>query len=101
MKAPASFTDEQFENITTDDFSFDIESQEVTVPATGADTFAPCYVFFKTGRGVQGVMKIKELTEAKDGTYVMSDVVSYNFPVNPSLLIDIKCPAVVSNPMIR
>lgn len=101
MKAPSSFTDDDFENLTADDFTTQITEEEVTIPVTTADDFQPCYVFFKTGNGVQGVIKFKEYTAGYETILDRGGVITYQYPVNPSLLMDVKCPAVVANPQIR
>lgn len=100
MKAPASFTDEDYENLNAQEIPYEIQEETVTVPAD-EEAFEQCYVFFKTGRGTTGVMRIKQFTPSYENTLVMSDVVSYLYPQNPALLIDVKCPSVSSNPQIR
>lgn len=101
MKAPSTFTDEKFNNLTAEDFSFNITDEKVTIPVTTPEAFQPSYVFFETGRGVQGVIKIKQYTAGYERTLDTGGVVVYKYPMEPTLLLDIKCPAVVSNPQIR
>lgn len=98
MKAPADFTDEDFENLTSDSFSFEITEEKVEVPTAN---FKPVYVFFQTGRGVQGVMKVYGYTPLGVRETIEMGVIKSVFPANPALLLEIKCPAVVANPQIR
>lgn len=97
MKAPADFTDEDFDNLTSDSFSFEITEEKVEIPT---QNFKPCYVFFQSGKGVQGVIKAYSHTPLGSRT-VSSGFTTMIYPVNPALLLDIKCPAVVANPQIR
>ena len=99
MKAPDSFTDEDFKNIEETGFSMDIVDEKVVVDTKN---FRPMYMFFETGAGIKGIMHIKAFyplgeTETSDwGGYLVM-----KYPVNPSLLIDIKCPSNFVNPQIR
>lgn len=101
MKAPSSFTDDDFENLSSEDFATTITDEEVTIPVTTPDDFQPVYVFFKTGNGVQGVIRFKQYFEGYSTILDRGGAVTYEYPVNPSLLMDVKCPAVVANPQIR
>lgn len=101
MKAPDTFTDDSFQNLQAGDFSFEMKDEEVTIPVKDAENFKPSYVFFETGRGVQGVIKIKQYTPGYVKTQDNGGAIIYKYPMEPSLLLDIKCPAVVSNPQIR
>lgn len=99
MNAPESFTEADFENLSADDFSFQITEEKVKVAI--AD-FKPAYVFFQTGKGVLGVIKVKSYIPQDMKTEY--DVYSSGYidsPLNPSLQLEIKCPAVVANPQIR
>ena len=97
MAAPAGFTDADFENISADDFLIDVTDQKVMIPA---QNFKPAYIFFKTGKGVTGVIRVKEYIP--QGTVSVEDWGTYmDLVTNPTLVIDIKCPAVVANPQIR
>lgn len=98
MKAPKDFTDEDFENLSTDSFSFEITEEKVEVPTAN---FKPMYVFFQTGRGVQGVIKAYSHTPLGSREVIEYGMYRYVYPVNPALLLEIKCPAVVANPQIR
>ena len=103
MKAPDTFTDADFENLTTESFSFVITNEEpVAIPTRD---FRPSYVFFQTGKGVQGIIKVKSYTPQKmqldidwDWGYGHEGELG---PLNPSLLLDIKCPTVIANKQIR
>ncbi len=99
MKAPDSFTDSDFENLSADDFSFRIEEEKVEIPV---QDFKPSYVFFQTGKGVQGVIKIVDYVPMGVKTEYDIYMGGYtDFPRNPTLQLEIKCPAVVANPQIR
>lgn len=100
MKAPSSFTDEDFEKLEDRGFFFDIKEEKVVF---GTTDFKPGYVFFQAGNGVQGVMHIKRYTPM--GTKI-NDLMGMGFyfittPINPTLIIDIKAPANFVNPKIR
>ena len=68
---------------------------------TTADDFKTTYVFFETGHGVKGVMRLKQYTPQSKGSYDYYGVMTYNYQIGPKLLMDVKCPAIVSNPQIR
>lgn len=99
MKAPDSFTDADFENLEKNEFSFEIREEKVEFP-TG--DFKPGYVFFQTGKGIRGVIRVKGFaplgskTESQWGGWVIVDS-----QVNPVLYIDVKCPASFLDPKIR
>lgn len=101
MKAPASFTDADFESLNATDFPYTITESDVSIPVSTADDFKTQYVMFETGNGVKGMMRVKQYTPASEGSYDYYGVMTYKYTMNPKLLIDIKCPAVVSNPQIR
>lgn len=101
MVAPESFTDADFENLDATTFNYEINGGGVTIPITTTEAFTPRYVFFETGHGVKGVMRIKQYTPQSKGSYDYYGVMTYYFQVGPKLLMDIKCPAIVSNPQIR
>lgn len=99
MNAPASFTDEDFDNLSADDFTIDITEEKVTIPT---ENFKTSYLFFQTGRGTLGVIKVKGWTPK--GTKSSYDPMSANYQdvtLNPSLILEIKCPATVATPPIR
>ncbi len=99
MKAPADFTDTDFENLSAEFFSFRIEDEKVEIPS---QNFKPAYVFFQTGRGVLGVIKITDYIPMGIKTeYDMYGGGFLDYPRNPALRLEIKCPAVVANPQIR
>ena len=101
MKAPESFTDTDFENLDATSFNTDIEESDVTIPVTTAEDFSTCYVFFETGHGKKGVIRLKQYTPKSEGTYDYYGVMTYKYEIGPKLLMDIKCPSTVSNPQIR
>ncbi len=101
MKAPESFTDTDFENLDATAFNPDIEESDVEIPVTTSDDFETSYVFFETGHGVKGVMRLKQYTPRSEGSYDYYGVMTYKYQIGPKLLMDIKCPAIVSNPQIR
>ncbi|MDE6451778.1 MAG: hypothetical protein K2L23_05730, partial [Odoribacter sp.] len=101
MKAPADFSDTDFENLNAETFSFTITEEKVEIPT---QDFKPCYVFFQTGQGVQGVIKV--ISWIPESALVRTDqlmggMLGARIPVNPALKLEIKCPAVVANPQIR
>lgn len=99
MKAPENFTDADFDNLSVDSFSsYEITEEEVIVPT---QNFKPMYVFFQTGKGVQGVIKIYGHTPLGSREVIEYGIFRTVFTVNPALLLEIKCPAVVANPQIR
>ncbi len=101
MKAPKSFTDTDFENLDATAFNPNIQETDVEIPVTTADDFETSYVFFETGHGVKGVMRLKQYTPRSEGSYDYYSVMTYKYEIGPKLLMDIKCPAIVSNPQIR
>jgi hypothetical protein len=110
MKAPSSFTDESFENLSASDFTVDITPETVSIPVSDADSFTPVYLFFKTGKGTQGVIKVKEYIPMEEKVYDLlgsmygdsyAGLMLYYYTQNPILVMDIKCPAIVSDPKIR
>ena len=101
MAAPASFTDADFDNLNATSFDYDITDATVNIPVSTTEAFATRYVFFETGHGVKGVMRIRQYTPASRGSYDYYGVMTYDYPIEPKLLMDIKCPAIVSNPQIR
>ena len=101
MKAPADFSDADFENLNAETFSFAITEEVVKIPT---QDFKPCYVFFQTGKGVSGVIKV--ISWVAEGVAIRTDedmggMMGYRIPQNPTLELEIKCPAVVANPQIR
>lgn len=101
MKAPDNFSDADFENLSAETFSYAITEETVKIPTRD---FQPCYVFFQTGKGVQGVIKV--ISWIPEGVQIhteesMGDMMGYRIPRNPALQVEIKCPAVVANPQIR
>lgn len=97
MKAPESFTDTDFENMDATGILFDIREEKVEF---GTALFEPGYVFFETGNYVQGVMRVKRFTPL-DEKVTVGIISTTTTPVNPTLVIDIKCPVNFVNPGIR
>ena len=99
MRAPENFNDSDFENLSAEFFSFQIEDEKIEIPSQNLE---PCFVFFQTGRGVLGVIKVTGYIP--EGITTQDDEFGggfYDYPRNPALRLDIKCPAVVANPQIR
>lgn len=99
MKAPESFTDSDYANLNSDNFVFQITEEKVEISTRD---FKPSYVFFQTGKGVQGIINVKSYTPLDTKVEIdPSAGGGYILPLNPALQLEIKCPAVVSNPQIR
>lgn len=97
MRAPAAFTDADYENLDETGISLDIREERVEI---GTSAFEPVYVFFETGNCAQGVMRVKRFTPMGEKEKVgLASIVTT--PINPTLVIDIKCPANFVNPSIR
>lgn len=101
MKAPDSFTDADFDKVTESGLTAEVKEEVVRIPL--GDRFKPCYVFFRTGKGAKGVIRVRGFREAgKTYTpypYSAMHVITESRPA--SLTVDVKCPAVISNPAIR
>lgn len=97
MKAPDGFTDADFEALDETGILFDIQEERVEI---GTSAFEPGYVFFETGNCTQGVMRVKRFTPLGEKEKVGIVSITYT-PINPTLVIDIKCPAGFVNPTIR
>lgn len=102
MKAPDSFTNEDFAKLEETGFSFDIKDEKTVVPTKD---FKPGYVFFQTGNGIQGVIHIKKFTpfgtteqDLIPGLPGMQVLIT---PKNATLTMDVKCPVNFINPPIR
>lgn len=101
MKAPDDFSDADFEHLSAETCSFDMKEETVEIPT---QHFQPCYVFFQTGKGVQGVIKV--ISWVPEGVQVrsmdgMDGMMGDRVPQNPVLQLEIKCPAVVADPQLR
>lgn len=97
MQAPDDFTDNDFDNLEESGFDFKILEQTVKI---GTRSFKPGYVFFQTGAGTKGVIHVKSFTPL--GSITSEDSFQKNtYPENPTLVIDIKCPANFVDPKIR
>lgn len=100
-KAPATFTDADFDQLTEEDFDFAVEDEQVSL---SLDNFTTGYVFFLTGNGLKGVIKIKSFTPYESSgveikiDYDASMNVFYSLmgPASPSLMLDIKCPGSIN-----
>lgn len=97
MQAPDDFTDEDFENLEESGFDFKILEQTVKIATR---PFQPGYVFFQTGTGTKGVIRVKSFTPLGSKT-LENWLQKSTFPENPTLAIDIKCPANFVDPKIR
>lgn len=93
MKAPDTFTDEDFEKLEETGFSFEFQEEEVKI---NTNSFQPCYVFFRAGNGTQGVIRVKSFVPLSSYTNSYATI-----PINPALVVDVKCPAKFVNPEIR
>lgn len=100
MRAPATFTDTDFEKLEETGFSFNIQEEKVEFNTLG---FQSGYVFFQTGNGMQGVIHVKQFTPmgTKVEDFMGMGLIFYTTPLNPTLIMDIKCPANFTTPKIR
>lgn len=96
MPAPESFTDEDFRGFES--FTFKVDDQPVVIPTKD---FKTRYLFFETGNGVQGVMRVRSYIPVSSYVEDYAGVLFTTRPINPSVKVDVKCPAVVDNPKIR
>lgn len=98
MKMPESFTDADFEKLEETGISFEIKEENVEI---SIDDFKPGFILFETGNGIQGIIRYKKYTpislvvEEYFGGYTVTST------VNPTLLVDVKCPAIIMNSQIR
>ena len=94
MPAPPDFTDADFEALSAlEDFIFDFSEAEVSIPI---ETALPYFVFVQTGNGLQGVIQVKEISP--ESTEMIGGI---TYPVNPSILMDVKFPRSFSEQQIR
>lgn len=99
MKAPDTFTDDDFDKLQETGFSFDSKDEKTIIQTKD---FKPGYVFFQTGNGVQGVIHFKKFTPPdKDVVEVPESGMVITQPVHATLTMDIKCPVNFINPPIR
>ena len=96
--APSGFTDADFNNIKdAKDFSFTVSDQVASIPVSGSNL--PQYVFFLTGNGDKGIIKVTAISPPYLNNYIY-----YGFnvsqPVGPAVTMDIKCTASFSNAKI-
>lgn len=96
MPAPDTFTDKDF--MSFDSFTFKVEDQPVMIPTKD---FKTSYLFFETGNGIQGVMRVRAFIPASSYVEDYAGVLFTTRPINPSIKVDVKCPAVTENPKIR
>lgn len=99
MKAPATFTDADFNNLEETGISFDITAPE-KVEFNSDGEFKPGYVFFDAGTGAKGVIKVKGVNP-KFKTSDEANYYTYKYTTNPQLICDIKAPSNFTNPLIR
>lgn len=99
MKAPDSFSDDDFDNFEQTGFTFELRDEKVWV---NTDNFKTTYLFFRAGNGTKGVIRVRgfappaEKTSEGWGGWLVTTA-----PVNPVLYIDVKCPASFVDPKIR
>lgn len=99
MKAPDTFTDDDYDKLEETGFSFTIQDEKVEF---SMPSFKPGYVFFEAGNSTQGVIRVKGYTpQGVSITDVVPGIWTRTTPVNPALRVDIKCPANFVNPRIR
>ncbi|MEG0796552.1 MAG: hypothetical protein RR397_08640 [Odoribacter sp.] len=98
MRAPNTFTDEDYNKLEETGFTFPIQEERVEFEIS---SFQPGYVFFETGTGSRGVMHIKRFSPLGVNVESMWDVIFITTQVNPTLGMDVKCPANFVNPKIR
>lgn len=88
MYAPASFTEENFQNLSAEDLQFVMKEESVKLEST---PFTPRFIFFQTGKNVKGVLRVKNLIPA---TWKLESQVpgiyTIEFLKNPGLTIDLK-----------
>lgn len=101
MKAPDTFTEADFEEVSETGLTAEVKEETVSIPL--GDNFKPCYVFFRTGRGDKGVIRVRGFREGgKTYTpYAWSALHVITESRKAALTIDVKCPAVIYNPTIK
>ncbi len=98
MKMPESFTDADFDKLEETGIAFEIKEENVEI---SIHDFKPGFVLFETGNGVQGIIRYKKYTPISLFTEEWFEGYTVTSTINPTLLIDVKCPATISNPQIR
>ena len=94
MPAPQDFTNEDFEALNRqEDFVFDFVEKQASIPIGSS---LPCFIIVRTGNGSQGVIRIKEIVP--ESTEMIGGI---TYPVNPSILMDIKFPRSYSEQKLR
>ena len=94
MPAPEDFTDEDFEALEEfADFDFSFAEIRTAIPVNAT---MPYFVFVQTGNGDLGVIRVKEILP--ESTEVISGI---TYPLNPSIVMDIKIPRSYSEQKIR
>lgn len=99
MNVPQGFSESDYQNFKVEDLNFEMKDEDVVIPMAN---FRPTYLYFQTGKGVKGIIKVKSYTEKGEQTDF--DIYSNGYidvTLNPALQIELKCPAVVANPQIR
>lgn len=95
--APADFTDEDYYSVSIDDIPAYFENPVNAV--FSVENFEPGYVFFKSGQGLMGVIKVKEVTP---GEYVeTTGIIVHRYTLGPQLLIDVRSPGNFTSPLIK
>lgn len=99
MYAPSTFTDADFENFSVDDLNFNIEDTPISFQL---DNFAPAYIFFKSGTGISGVLKVKSFNPLEQITKILiAGYWTQTWNLAPSLVMDVKCKADFKDADIR
>lgn len=106
MSAPESFTEKDFDELSkSSDLDFLIEGEpKVEIPLNAS---LPVFVFFETGKGTRGVIKVKDTTPFKVSVADFSELTgglgtaTLTSNVNPSIITDIKYVSSVANMKIR
>lgn len=84
MAAPQGFGNAQFENLQVDDFNFTFTEGKVSIPVGST---APAFVFVQTGNGQRVILRIKQVSPK--GSQMIGGI---TYPVNPTIVMDMKCP---------
>lgn len=99
MRAPETFTDADFDKLEETGFTFTIQEEKVEFPIS---SFEPGFVFFDGGTGLRGVIRVKGFTPVgTKTTSIIAGLWDKISTANPTLKVDIKCPANFVNPRIR
>ncbi len=106
MMAPISFTQEEFDNYSVEDFPKNFKDEPIKIKASN-DEFTAKFIFFKDGNGTKGIIRVRELImpESDYEVLIIGTIISSTAqrkPTSPYLTLDIKYPGVPTpNPKIR